>query len=984
MSNGYPAGDTHKVPYIFRFEECWLVRDECRAFVSKNWAADTGNLKGLDKWQEKIRRLRRCLKGWNRNILGERKRAKQAISYKIAEFERKINLRELSVEEWYEKTALNTALMSIYREDQVWRQQRYKERCYLEVGFATAFIDEESGDSKDKLIITSLATENGTLEGDEAIGQHATAYYKDLFRHEERCSIRLQSGFWDDDHKLNEQDNFHLNKLFTIEEIKEAVWKMETDIAPGPDGIPATFYREFWDVIKGDLKEMFEEFHTGNLKIHRLNFAFIALIPEVEGPTCIEQYRPAYLSNVSYKIFSEVLANRLRKVSDKIVDKIQNAFLPGRNILDGVVVVHEVLHELNKNGMPGVLLELDFDRPYAKVSLDFLQEVLILKGFTNKWIHWMKKLLQGGSVSVMVNGKPGCYFQQRGLRQGDPLSPLLFNLVIDALSAVLHRGKEKGILEGLAAHLTYKGVLNVHCGEDTILLLKDDIEMAVQVKLFLTCYELMSGLKINYLNSKVTYIGEDKSKQEEYEQVFTCNSGSLPIKYLGVPISNLRLERKNWQPLIDEMHSKLASCESNNLSLNDRVLLINSSLSDTQIYIMSLYKLPDWLITEVDRIWTRFLWYGTVKKRKYHRKERPRICIPEADGNLSILNVRVLNDCLLSRWLYRFGEHDETLWKEVIDKKYAVYENSTRYIEKHGCSEFMKAVCQSRDMFHLGCDKSLVDGNCIRLTCSRWEDNAPFGCKCPRVMKKVKDTLLPVSAYRCWRKGKWQIPVQRCFCFHINGMVEFDEVLEKTKSNTSGKKRGQRWRVEEGSKIYTKFPGRFLEGGDLQVLWTCRMPRKNKIFLWMVLNDCIFAKENLYKWSLKGDDTCCPFCNGFETRGHLFFQCPIAQRVWNLCCCVSGMNWFPSNLTELIERIVSSPQKQARMILLVAAALFWSIWLARNKALSDRQVVTEPNEIVSQVSSLLQLWASLPNQEGKKWVLSFADRLKVAALQPCG
>ena len=124
QSNEAAGGNTQKAPYIFRFEECWLLRDECRTFVANNWAADTGNLEGLDKWQEKIRRLRRCLKGWNRDILGERKRAKQALRYKISEFERKINSRELSVEEWYEKTALDTALMNISREDDVWRWQR--------------------------------------------------------------------------------------------------------------------------------------------------------------------------------------------------------------------------------------------------------------------------------------------------------------------------------------------------------------------------------------------------------------------------------------------------------------------------------------------------------------------------------------------------------------------------------------------------------------------------------------------------------------------------------------------------------------------------------------------------------------------------------------------------------------------------------------------------------------------------------------------
>jgi hypothetical protein len=112
----------------------------------------------------------------------------------------------------------------------------------------------------------------------------------------------------------HDKDNLHLTEFFTIEEIEEAVWAMETGIVPGPDGMPVSFYKESWDVVKDDLKEMFNEFHSGNPNIHRLNFAIIALIPEVQDATCIEQCRPVYLSNTSFKIFSKVLANRLSKV----------------------------------------------------------------------------------------------------------------------------------------------------------------------------------------------------------------------------------------------------------------------------------------------------------------------------------------------------------------------------------------------------------------------------------------------------------------------------------------------------------------------------------------------------------------------------------------------------------------------------------------------------------------------------------------------
>lgn len=172
--------------------------------------------------------------------------------------------------------------------------------------------------------------------------------------------------------------------------------------------------------------------------------------------------------------------------------------------------------------------------------------------------------------------------------------------------------------------------------DDTILFLKDDVTMATQLKFRLDCYEKMSGMKINIQKSGITCIGEDRSKQKVYEQLFGCNSGTLPIKYLGIPISYSRLERKSWKPLIDEMYSNLARYESNDLSLDDRVALAKSSLSSTLIHMMSFYKLLDWVSLEVDGIWVRFLWHGTLQKREYHRKKWYGICFSKEDGSLLV------------------------------------------------------------------------------------------------------------------------------------------------------------------------------------------------------------------------------------------------------------------------------------------------------------------------------------------------------------
>jgi hypothetical protein len=123
---------------------------------------------------------------------------------------------------------------------------------------------------------------------------------------------------------------------------------MEHNKAPSPDGFPDEFYQACWDIIKKDLMALFMEFHLRNLPLYSLNFGTIKLIPKCREVVTIQQYRPVYLLNVSFKIFTKVATNRVTDVAKKVISPTQTTFLPGRNIMEGVIVLHETIHEMHR------------------------------------------------------------------------------------------------------------------------------------------------------------------------------------------------------------------------------------------------------------------------------------------------------------------------------------------------------------------------------------------------------------------------------------------------------------------------------------------------------------------------------------------------------------------------------------------------------------------------------------------------------------
>lgn len=160
---------------------------------------------------------------------------------------------------------------------------------------------------------------------------------------------------------MTEEEVDLLEKEFSEEEVKEAVFGSYADGAPGPNGFSFLFYQTFWEVIKKDLKKFVNSFEKDQLNLDRLNYAMTTLIPKEPEAKTLMKFRPLSLINCSFKIFAKILNNRLVVVDDRLIASNQTTFIKGRYIMESVVAAHEIIHEVYRNKEDGVILKLDYE-----------------------------------------------------------------------------------------------------------------------------------------------------------------------------------------------------------------------------------------------------------------------------------------------------------------------------------------------------------------------------------------------------------------------------------------------------------------------------------------------------------------------------------------------------------------------------------------------------------------------------------------------
>jgi mannosylglycoprotein endo-beta-mannosidase len=243
----------------------------------------------------------------------------------------------------------------------------------------------------------------------------------------------------------------------------------------------------------------------------------------------------------------------------------------------------------------------------------------------------------GGSIGIMINGEDSAYFKTgKGLRQGDPMSPFLFNLVGDGFSKMLSKAASRGTVQGLLEGFRVGGILSLQYADDTILFSSANEIHIRNLKCIMMWYEQVSGMRINFHKSELVPLNLDPDTAHSLAHILCCPLGSFPLKYLGIPLHYDNLSREDIQPLVDKILKKIAGWRGKLLSLAARATLIKTCLSSIPVYLLSFIKFPKWAIKILNTQMANCLWNVSEDNHKIHLANWELVSMCKDYGGLGI------------------------------------------------------------------------------------------------------------------------------------------------------------------------------------------------------------------------------------------------------------------------------------------------------------------------------------------------------------
>lgn len=439
-----------------------------------------------------------------------------------------------------------------------------------------------------------------------------------------------------------------------------------------------------------------------------LNHTYIALIPKIKIPRGPADFRPISLCNVAFKIITKTIANRLKLVLPDILDSTQSAFMPGRLITDNALLAYEIFHFMKHNkavSKGSYAFKLDMSKAYDRVEWDFLEGVMLKLGVCVNLVNTIMRCVRFVSFAVLVNGQPTASFlPTRGLRQGDPLSPYLFIFCAEALSSLIRKNVEAGILHGVRICRRAPVVSNLVFADDTIIFGRATEGQAIN--LHKSDIMFSKGITNERGNHLAGLLGVRRVQQHAI--------------YLGVPINIGRSKSAIFRSLVHRVEKKLKDWKSKTLSQAGKLTLIKSVAQAIPTYLMSCFNIPEGVIDKIRAAIVRFWWGQRGEEKRTHWLRWEELCKPKSEGGIGLRDLAIFNKALLAKQGWRLIQNRNSLLARTLKARYftrGCFENAT---VGYNSSSTWQAMLAERRVLDLGLVWVVGQGDKINIWTDKW------------------------------------------------------------------------------------------------------------------------------------------------------------------------------------------------------------------------------------------------------------------------
>ncbi|KAL3679387.1 hypothetical protein R1sor_022343 [Riccia sorocarpa] len=853
---------------------------------------------------------------------------------------------------------------------------------------------------KDHGRLTALQEEDGSLiEDEEQIRVKVRAFYQNLYLQPE-----VTHGEREDreqvlqlvDRYASESENLTLSCTPNSKEVRETLDLMARGKAPGEDGVTIEVLKETWEWTETPCVTYIQAVWE-NVRMGKNNgTAIVKLLPKNQERLFLKNWRPICLLTLSYKLIGKILATRLKGVFPHLVDEDQSGFVEGRCIMDNVLNLKLCQDVTNATGEPSLFCRLDFEKAFDRVQHEFLWATLRQMKISHKFISMVQMLVGKGRAKVQVNGVMTETIElQRGVRQGCPISPMLFAASTQPLMKLLREAEKQGSLKGVNIP-GGRPLLHKLFADDSGVCIAATEENFNTLRKIIERFERISGAKLNLSKSVILPMIIDRTTPWLLQTGCKILNTAEDTVYLGCKVGAEVEEVQHELDLTSRMGNRLAQWTNRFLTLPARILMIKHILRALPVYQLMGLGLSDKGFKRLEMQCRIFLWgEGQSGKAKTPLVGWNRITMRKEAGGLGLRSFKDVGDILKMKYVQRFLAGEKTEWASMF--RYLVHKemkgrakgNEYRWwtaeegllllhtiptpknsIARH----FMKAWIRFRRFLVLDNTEWMLPGSLslaqLHMLAKRYDPEGGFNGK--TVLPLLKKLQFSAIMHLQDSRGGWanvktalnrkgiQLTLQQ-----QEDISVFQKMLQKIKTGVRSLQESTSWRWRGTTQVWkgwikpTNFWSSLLsreevtedltekwaEGGSRltwgerwKYIWSNNVSTRTKIWFWRTLKHGFFTGERAERMRVSTEP--CKRCGqSTESTNHLFWSCTKVVPLWSTLktlastTCAKFSIW--NNLLDTMDKALIS-NHAGNSLSHILATLFQQIWHDRNKEVFEQ------------------------------------------------